>query len=69
VLAALGAPGRELQRGVGVHADDRERVALAFVRQAQDRGVEPEALVAIPHHQDQVVERHRALRYGRAAGW
>ncbi len=59
----LGAPGRQLQRGVRADPDDRERAVLALVAEAHDFGVEAHAGLAVVDRQDEMVERH----HGRPA--
>src|ERR1700722_6471615 len=58
MVAALGAPGRQLQSGVRADPDDRERAVLALVTEAHDLGVEAHAGLAIVDRQDEMVERH-----------
>jgi hypothetical protein len=49
VLAPLRAPRSELYRGLRRDAEDRERLAFSLVRQAQDPGIEVDALRAVVH--------------------
>src|ERR1700722_16895608 len=58
MVAALGAPGRQLQGGVRADPDDRERTVLAFVTETHDLGIEAHAGLAVVDLEDEMVQRH-----------
>src|ERR1700734_3368287 len=59
MVAALGAPGCQLQRGVGADPDDRERAVLALVAEAHDLGVEADAGLPVVDGENEMVQgRH-----------
>src|SRR5262249_15543355 len=56
MVAARGAPRCELERELGGHPDDGERLPAALLPQTQDRRVEVDAGGAIVDAQDDVIE-------------
>ena len=62
VLAAARLPLRELEGARGADANDRERTVAPLVAEAEDAGEERDALVAVVHGEDEMIE----LRHGRS---
>src|SRR5271166_4475682 len=56
MLAALGAPRRKLQGEIRRHADNRKRLAIPFMLEAQDADVKLDALLSIVHGENQMVK-------------
>src|SRR5579863_2143926 len=66
MFAALGAPLSDLQCEVRRHAQRGERLAIAFVLEAENPGVELDALISIVDGENHVVEldRHSIAHFG-----
>src|SRR5277367_365342 len=56
VLAAFGAPSRELECELRRYSKYRKRLPIALILEAQDADVEFDALLSIVHGENQMIE-------------